>query len=70
MTKILYYRGLDIKADVSIGYEGDASIPGGLHRLVEVEFDYICANDGEDITDMLTEDAIEEIKEAVLEDGE
>jgi hypothetical protein len=68
MTKTLNYRGLDIKAEMTIGFEGDASIPGGIRRLVEVEIDYIRAYDGEDISDMLTDEAIEEIKEAVVDE--
>lgn len=68
-TAQIYYRGLMVSGTIITGdWEGDPSIPNGVNYLPPYASElFVHSQDGDDITDMLTEEALEECEQALLE---
>jgi hypothetical protein len=68
--KMIYYRGLEVYGEIITGdWEGDPSVPGGVNRLPAYAQNLeVRSPDGDDVTDMLTDEAIEECEAALMED--
>lgn len=64
------WKGLEVEADIVTGdWEGDPDVPGGVHYFPPyVEAFIVCAPDGTDLTELLTEEADEQIMQKVLEE--
>lgn len=58
------YLGLDVDAYVSIGYEGDPSIPGGTRETVAIE-EYTIGNEYGDLSEYFTEDFLNQVEGAI-----
>jgi len=61
--------GLDVEATVSYGdWEGDPSVVNGIHYLPpDIKNLKVLTTDETDITDRLTEDALDDITDELLE---
>ena len=62
------WRGLDVEFElVTAGLEGDSSIPNGMHQLPDFLEDVaVYTPEGADITDYLTDTAIDDIIDYIL----
>ena len=62
------WHGLTVKYEIeSLGYQGDASLPGGLNYLGDVVGEmWVYTPDGYDITEDITEFCYEEIAEEIM----
>lgn len=70
MTKQIqvYWKGFNVEATVSYGYEGDPGIHNGLRSVVNVE-EIVVLIDNEDFTEYLSKSALDEIEEKVRENA-
>lgn len=70
MTKQIqvYWKGFNVEATVSYGYEGDPGIHNGLRSVVNVE-EIVVLNGTEEFTGFLNETALDEIEEKVRENA-
>jgi hypothetical protein len=65
MTKV-FGRWLSVSGLVVGGYEGDASIPGGTRRVLEIEEFVVEDEDGNDVTDELSKFERTECEDALI----
>lgn len=63
------WKGLTVEADVERGWEGDSSVPNGTNLIVSVEYVTVTTPTGEDISEYLSEEAMNRIEDLVIEEA-